>query len=70
MVMVAPGQLAMRREVAIELLEELIAALRRLEAIRQVVDPACRRRDPAALRTGPGRFRGTHTVTVTDQDAA
>lgn len=32
-VMVPPGQLAMRREVALKVLDELIAALRRLEEL-------------------------------------
>jgi hypothetical protein len=37
-VMVPPGQLAMRREVAIQVLEELIDALQRLDAVRQALN--------------------------------
>ena len=39
-VMVPPGQLAMRREVALQVLDELMDALRRLEAVRQAIDDA------------------------------
>jgi hypothetical protein len=39
-VMVPPGQLAMRREAVLQLLEELIDALQRLEAVRRAVEDA------------------------------
>lgn len=54
-VMVSPGQLAMRRETAIKILEELITALEQIEAVRRAVDPESAALSPHTTPDRPAR---------------